>query len=253
MSELLRHRHTVEQYGVRVEIPTKAHRISHSSARSYHTRHARGHVLSRLSDSGGCPNARRLYARSPLPGENCQPPCGRDRNQAAAHGPLSGCKGSCALVTGRRDVGEPLVQPVRASPSHCPSRRPPTFYASSDLRSDRWPAGREVGAAVPGSEEPGERTCSLSAAPSPSRPPVKAVSTRGAAEGMLLADQNEHLGLEPPGLGCDPCAEKLAPQQSQAGQGWATRGVVDLSSTVHQRVLSRFLAPLSRALSLSLS
>ena len=96
VSELLRHRHTVEQYGVRVEIPTKAHRISHSSARSYHTWHARGHVLSRLSDSGGCPNARRLYARSPLPGENCQPPCGRDRNQAAAHGPLSGCKGPCA-------------------------------------------------------------------------------------------------------------------------------------------------------------
>ena len=27
-------RHTVEQYGVRVEIPTKAHRISHSSTRS---------------------------------------------------------------------------------------------------------------------------------------------------------------------------------------------------------------------------
>ena len=28
MSELLRHRHTVEQYGVRVEIPTEAPRIS---------------------------------------------------------------------------------------------------------------------------------------------------------------------------------------------------------------------------------
>jgi hypothetical protein len=28
------HRHTVEQYGVRVEISTKTHRISHSSTRS---------------------------------------------------------------------------------------------------------------------------------------------------------------------------------------------------------------------------
>ena len=116
------------------------------------------------------------------------------------------------MVTGRRDVGEPLVRPVKASPSHCPSRRPPTFYASSDLKFDRWPAGREVGAAVPSSGEPGERTCSLSAAPSPAREPVKAVSIRGAAEGVLLADQLEQLGLELLCSGCDPCTEKLAPQ-----------------------------------------
>ena len=78
--------------------------------------------------------------------------------------------------------------------------------------------GREVGAAVPSSGEPAERVLSLSAAPSPSRPPVKAVSTRGAAEvGMLLADQNEHLGLELPGSGVTLCTEKLAPQQSRAG------------------------------------
>ena len=82
--------------------------------------------------------------------------------------------------------------------------------------------GREVGAAVPSSGEPAERVLSLSAAPSPSRPPVKAVSTRGAAEGTLLADQDEHLGLiHPSGLGCYPlltlCTEKLAPQQSRAG------------------------------------
>ena len=120
-------------------------------------------------------------------------------------------------MTGRRDVGEPLVRPVKASPSHCPSRRPPTFYASSDLKSDRWPAGREVGAAVPGSGEPGERTCSLSAAPSPAREPVKAVSIRGAAEGVLLADKFEHLGLELLGSGVTLRAKKLAPQQHRAG------------------------------------
>jgi hypothetical protein len=33
----LRHRHTVEQYGVRVEIPTEAHRVSHGSTRSMYT------------------------------------------------------------------------------------------------------------------------------------------------------------------------------------------------------------------------
>jgi len=37
VSELLRHRHTVEQYGVRVEIPTEAHRVSHGSTRSMYT------------------------------------------------------------------------------------------------------------------------------------------------------------------------------------------------------------------------
>jgi hypothetical protein len=37
VSELLRHRHTVEQYGVRVEIPTEAPRVSHGSTRSMYT------------------------------------------------------------------------------------------------------------------------------------------------------------------------------------------------------------------------
>ena len=40
MSELLRHRHTVEQYGVRVEISTEAHKVSHSSTRSSLTGHS---------------------------------------------------------------------------------------------------------------------------------------------------------------------------------------------------------------------
>ena len=46
------------------------------------------------------------------------------------------------------------------------------------------------------------------------------------------------------------CNVKLAPQQSQAGQGWATRGVVDLSRTAHRRVLSRVVMPFSQTLSL---
>ena len=125
------------------------------------------------------------------PVKTANPPVGGTETKQRRTVPFRGAKDP-ALVTGRRDVGEPLVRPVKASPSHCPSRRPPTFCAF------RWPAGREIGAAVPGSKEPGERTCSLSAAPSPAREPVKAVSIRGAAEGVLLADQLEQLGLELP-------------------------------------------------------
>ena len=130
---------------------------------------------------------------------------------AAARGPLAGCMDP-ASVTGLQDPGEPLGWPVKAFPAPVSVSKTPTYFYAF-----HWPAGREVGAAVPSSGEPGERTCSLSAAPSPSRPPVKAVSTRGAAEGTLLADQDEHLGLELPGSGVTLCTEKLPPQQSRAG------------------------------------
>ena len=160
-------------------------------------------------------------------------------------------------MTGRRDVGEPLVRPVKASPSHCPSRRPPTFYASSDLRSDRWPAGREVGAAVPGSEEPGERTCSLSAAPSPVREPVKAVSTRGAAEGVLHADQLEQLGLEPPCSGVSPLRREVGPSTVASGPGLGhARSCKPVEHRPPARVIAFCVAPFIisavRALSLAL-
>ena len=129
--------------------------------------------------------------------------------------PFSGCKDP-ALVTGQRDPGEPLSWPVKAFPAPVSVSKTPYVLCVS-----HWPAGREVGAAVPSSGEPAERVLSLSAAPSPSRPPVKAVkkavSTRGAAEGTLLADQDEHLGLILPGSGVTLCTEKLAPQQSRAG------------------------------------
>ena len=152
------------------------------------------------------------------PVKTANPPVGGTETRQRRTVPFRGAQDR-APVTGRRDVGEPLVRPVKASPSHCPSRRPPTFYASSDLKSDRWPAGREVGAAVPGSEEPGERTCSLSAAPSPTREPVKAVSTRGAAEGVLHADQLEQLGLEPPCSGVSPLRREVGPSTVASGPG----------------------------------
>ena len=206
-------------YGVRVEIPTEAPKISHIDTRSYHPWHARGPVLSRLSDSGGCqPRSTVHMPDRRCPVKTANPPVGGTETKQRRTVPFRGAKDR-ALVTGRRDVGEPLVRPVKASPSHCPSRRPPTFYASSDLKFDRWPAGREIGAAVPGSGEPGERTCSLSAAPSPAREPVKAVSIRGAAEGVLLADQLEHLGVELPCSGVSPLQREVGPSTVASGPG----------------------------------
>ena len=54
VSELLRHRHTVEQYGVQVEISTEAPRVSYGSTRSMYTRlQARGHVLNPTDSCSG--------------------------------------------------------------------------------------------------------------------------------------------------------------------------------------------------------
>ena len=123
MSELLRHRHTVEQYGVRVEISTEAPRISHCGTRSFHTWYARGHGMSRRSDSGGCPYANRLYAHAPLPGETANPPVGGTDACiglcGGAWSPFRGAKGckDPALVTGQRDPGEPQSWPVKAFPA----------------------------------------------------------------------------------------------------------------------------------------
>ena len=108
-------------------------------------------------------------------------------------------------MTGRRDVGEPLVRPVKASPSHCPSRRPP--------RSVRFVGPPAARSGPPRTIE------SLAAAPSPAREPVKAVSIRGAAEGVLLADQLEQLGLELPCSGVSPLQREVGPSTVASGPG----------------------------------
>jgi hypothetical protein len=166
------------------------------------------------------------------PVKTANPPVGGTETKQRRTVPFRGAKDR-ALVTGRRDVGEPLVRPVKASPSHCPSRRPPTFCAF------RWPAGREVGAAVPGSGEPDERTCSLLAAPLPAREPVKAVSIRGAAEGVLLADQLEQLGLELPCSGVSPLQREVGPSTVASGPGL---GHARSCRPVEHRPPARFIA-----------
>ena len=125
MSELLRHRHTVEQYGVRVEIPTEAHRVSHGSTRSMYT------SSWPCFESNGFQFGRRYALSMPhtTARRNCQPPYGRNRRCIghAVGGSLAGMHGCVPTwhTTGQRDVREPLVRPLRASPSHCPSRQPP--------------------------------------------------------------------------------------------------------------------------------
>ena len=77
VSELLRHRHTVGQYGVRVEISTKTHRISHSSTRSSLT--GRSWPWFESNDScSGVSMSSPCHARH-CPRRNCQPPLGRNR------------------------------------------------------------------------------------------------------------------------------------------------------------------------------
>ena len=84
MSELLRHRHTVENtgYGSRYLLrllgyPIAAHAAPSSDARGH------GESSTQLVRFGvGCPDANRLDAHAPKRASarrNCQPPCGRNR------------------------------------------------------------------------------------------------------------------------------------------------------------------------------
>ena len=212
----MRHRHTVEQYGVRVEIPTKARRISHGSTRSYHTRHARGHVLGRLSDPGGCPSARRLSARSPLPGENCQPPCGRDRNQAAAHGSLSGCKGPCAVVTGRRHTGKPLGRPVKAFPILLPVSLAP-------CRSMRFGPPASRSGSPPDSGEPVERVGALRRPPRVLDSPLRLCPSETLRLG-IYSPIRKSISVSTSGLRCYPLHPEVGSSTAEPGRADPSKG-----------------------------
>ena len=81
----------------------------------------RGHGLSRLSDSGGCPDANRLAITVSMPARHrpakLPTPTWEEQMRgsvyAVARGPLEGCMDP-ASVTGRRHTGKPLGQPVKA-------------------------------------------------------------------------------------------------------------------------------------------
>jgi len=85
-------------------------------------------------------------------------------------GSLTGVHGCVPTwhMTGQRDVREPLVRPVRASPSHCPSRRPPVVR----LRFVGPPAARS--GSSPRLRRAGRTSESIAATPSSTRQPVKA-------------------------------------------------------------------------------
>ena len=100
---------------------------------------------------------------------------------AAARGPLAGCMDP-ASVTGLRDPGEPLGWPVKAFPAPVSVSKTPTYFYAF-----HWPAGREVGAAVPSSGEPVERVLSRPAThgrPWPYVGPVTRPRGSGRREGF---------------------------------------------------------------------
>ena len=150
----MRHRRTVEQYGVRVEIPTEAHKISHGSARSSLTGYS--WPCANLTIHVGCQYAEweiilslsvcPLHAPHHCPAKLPTPSWEEQTlvSDMQRRESLAGMHGRVPTwhLTGRRSTGEPLVWPVKASPSCCPSRRPPSFGAF-------WPAGREIGVVAP--------------------------------------------------------------------------------------------------------
>ena len=107
-----------------------------------------------------------------MPGETANPLLGGTDAVSDMQwcGSLTGVHGCVPTwhVTGRRDVREPLVRPVRASPSHCPSRRPPVVL----LRFVGPPAARS--GSSPRFRRAGRTSESLAATPSSTRQPVKA-------------------------------------------------------------------------------
>ena len=147
----MRHRHTVEQYGVRVEISTKTHRISHSSTRSSLTGRSWPWFEStiRVRVSRCCPHVMHATAR-----RNCQPPFGRDRRMdRICSGVMQQWIPGDTPSTGRRHTGKPLGRPVKALPILLPVSSTPcrSVLCVSLARQPRgW--GRR-----PGSEELGER------------------------------------------------------------------------------------------------
>ena len=162
----MRHRHTVEQYGVRVEISTKTHRISHSSTRSSLTGRSWPWFESmiRVRVSRCCPHVMHATAR-----RNCQPPYGRDRRMdRICSGVMQQWIPGDTPSTGRRHTGKPLGRPVKALPILLP-------VSSTPCRSMRFigsPAAR-LGS-PPRLRRAGRTSRCLAATPSSTRQPVKA-------------------------------------------------------------------------------
>ena len=183
---------------------------------------------------------------------NCQPPFGRNRRCIgyAVVWSLAGVHGCVPTwhVTGRRDVGEPLVRPVRASPSHCPSRRPPVvllrFFGPPAARSGSSPRLRRAG-----------RTSeSLAATPSGTRQPVKAYPSETL---RLVVTSPIGLSISVSNLRARELLLAPSPRSwslsAPSGLGLShARGCKPVEDRPPARVIAGRLVPISQALSLSL-
>ena len=154
------------------------------------------------------------------------------------------------ILTGRRSMGEPLVRPVKASPSHCPSRR-----AVDPLRSVRFgpPAARS--GSSPRLRGAGRTSESLATTPSSTRQPVKACPSE-TLRLVIISPIRKIVSVSNFRARELPFAPGSWPLSTPSGLGLShARGrkpVEDRPLTVLRRVLSRVDLCLSAELSLSL-
>jgi hypothetical protein len=191
-----------------------------------------------------------MPARHTTARRNCQPPLAEEQTLVSDMqwcGSLAGMHGARVPtwhLTGRRDVGEPLVRPVKASPSHCPSRRPP--------RSVRFgqPAARS--GSSPRLQRAGRTNESLAATPSSTRQPVKAYPS-----------ETLHLVVTSPIRKSITASNFRARELPSAPGSWSrstpsgvglthARGRKPVEDRPSARMIAGRLVPISQALSLSL-
>ena len=182
-----------------------------------------------------------------MPGETANPLMGGTDAVSDMQwcGSLTGVHGCVPTwhVTGRRSVGEPLVRPVKASPSHCPSRRPP--------RSVRFgpPAARS--GSSPRLRRAGRTSESLAATPSSTRQPVKAYPSETLG---LVVTLPIRMSISVSNLRARELL--LAPRgwsrSAPSGLGLShARGRKPVEDRPPARIIAGRLVPISRALSLS--
>ena len=184
-----------------------------------------------------------------MPGETANPLLGGTDAVSDMQwcGSLTGVHGCVPTwhVTGRRDVREPLVRPVRASPSHCPSRRPPVVL----LRFVGPPAARS--GSSPRLRRAGRTSESLAATPSSTRQPVKAYPSE-TLHLVVALPIRKSISVSYLWARELPFAPGGWPRSTPSGVGLThARGCRPVEDRPPARIIAGRLVPISRALSLS--